>query len=65
MNMTPKRFGKGAGAPRTRTDSSHGSAMTTPAPRNTARREMVRANVPGILFCGKSFSDMYPPSLVC
>jgi hypothetical protein len=63
MNMTPKRWGKGAAAvaavaPKTRTDSSHGSAMTTPAPRNTARRETVRANVRGTRFCGKSFSDM-------
>jgi hypothetical protein len=32
--------------------------MTTPAPRNTDRREMVRAKVLGVLFCGKSFSDM-------
>jgi hypothetical protein len=32
--------------------------MTTPAPRNTARRDIVLSNVRGILFCGKSFWDI-------
>src|SRR5579862_63342 len=41
MNMTPKRFGKTVGAsPNTGSDSSHGRATATPAPRRTARREM-------------------------
>src|SRR3954467_7869440 len=65
MNITPKRLGNGNGAPRTRIDSSHGSAMTTPAPRSTDRRDMVRTKVPGTPFCGRSVSDMCSgPSLV-
>src|SRR3954469_10332192 len=65
MNITPKRLGNGNGAPRTRIDSSHGNAMTTPAPRSTERRDMVRTNVPGMRFCGRSVSDISRgPSLV-
>ena len=43
MNSTPKRFGKAAGdgvSANACSDSSHGSAMVTPAPRSTVRREM-------------------------
>ena len=43
MNSTPKRFGKAAGevvSAKAGSDSSHGSAMVTPAPRRTVRREM-------------------------
>src|SRR5215471_8107084 len=41
MNRTPKRLGYGASA-NAGSDSSHGSAMVTPAPRSTVRREMRR-----------------------
>src|SRR5579872_1363851 len=44
MKRTPKRFGNTTGelvgAPTAENDSSHGSATATPAPRNTARREI-------------------------
>src|SRR5215471_16420779 len=43
MNSTPKRLGYAPGevvAPKTGMDSSHGSAMATPAPRRIVRREM-------------------------
>src|SRR5690242_9206986 len=43
MKITPNRLGNAAPAgvsPNARNDSSHGSAMVTPAPRSTARREM-------------------------
>src|ERR1700736_645069 len=43
MNMTPKRFGKAAGAvgsPNTGSESRQGRATATPAPRRTARREI-------------------------
>src|SRR5579871_1672644 len=46
INWTTKRLGGALGAcgasaaaPQTGTDSSHGSAMTTPAPRRNIRRE--------------------------
>src|SRR3954454_6292897 len=41
MNSTPKRFGNGSGAAlaaNAGSDSSHGSAMVTPAPASTLRR---------------------------
>ena len=43
MNRTPKRFGKAPASvvsAKAGSDSSHGSAMVTPAPRRTVRREM-------------------------
>ena len=46
MNRTAKRFGKAAGElvepAKAGRDSSHGSAIVTPAPRKTVRREMRR-----------------------
>src|SRR5450432_3341787 len=44
MNSTAKRFGKAAGAGESAKagwDASHGRAMVTPAPRSTARREIL------------------------
>src|SRR5258708_32460458 len=43
MNRTAKRFGNVAGEAAAK-DSSHGNAMVTPAPRRTARREMLWAD---------------------
>src|SRR5438309_7701634 len=46
MKMTTKRLGRASGLPVTpnaENDSSHGSAMVTPAPCRMARREMREA----------------------
>jgi hypothetical protein len=46
MKTTAKRFGNGAGDATSakESDSSHGNAIVTPAPRRTVRREIPRAN---------------------
>src|SRR3954471_5476296 len=46
MKTTPKRLGGGAAvAPQTETDSSHGSAIVTPAPRRKTRRDVFRSRI--------------------
>src|SRR5437867_11500806 len=56
MNSTPNRFGNpapGVVSAKAGSDSSHGRAMVTPAPRSTVRREMRLADCgfpTGILF---------------
>src|SRR5262249_22706358 len=48
MKITPTRFGGAAVAPVSAnigSDSSHGRAMVTPAPRSTVRREMAEADL--------------------
>src|SRR4051812_25265923 len=47
MKTTPKRLGGGAAAvaPQTGSDSSHGRAIVTPAPRRKIRRDVFRSRI--------------------
>src|SRR4051812_22210841 len=65
MNMTANRLGNGdvLAAPNAGSDSRSGRAIATPAPRRMDRREIVRSNCRGTLFCGISLLDISLPSL--